>query len=212
MFVPNHPKLYHICHVDRLPSIVASGGLLSDAAVQQNALAGTMIGMGNIKQRRLTELQLASHPGLFVGQCVPFYFCPRSVMLFLIHRQNAELAYRGGQEHIIHLEADLHSTVAWATGQRRRWAFTDANAGSRYFDDWADLAQLGRVDWSAVQARTWSGCKEGKQAEFLLENCFPWELVERIGVMSRTVYAQAINALPATGHRPPVEIRPDWYY
>lgn len=212
MIAPNHPKLYHICHVDRLPSIVASGGLLSDAAVQQNALAGTMIGMGNIKQRRLTELQLASHPGLFVGQCVPFYYCPRSVMLFLIHRQNAELAYRGGQEHIIHLEADLHSTVAWATGQRRRWAFTDANAGSRYFDDWADLAQLGRVDWNAVQARSWSGCKEGKQAEFLLENCFPWELVEQIGVMSRTVYAQAINALPATGHRPPVEIRPDWYY
>lgn len=212
VIAPNRPKLYHICHVDRLASIVASGGLLSDAAVQQNALTGTMIGMGNIKQRRLTELQLTSHPGLFVGQCVPFYFCPRSVMLFLIHRQNAELAYRGGQEHIIHLEADLHATVAWAAGQRRRWAFTDANAGSRYFDDWADLAQLGRVDWNAVQARNWSGCKEGKQAEFLLENCFAWELVERIGMMSRTVYAQAANALPAAGHRPPVEIRPDWYY
>ena len=92
MLAPDRPKLYHICHVDRLPSIVASGGLLSDAAVGQHKLAGTMIGMSNIKQRRLTELQLASHPGLFVGQCVPFYFCPRSVMLYLIHRQNAELA------------------------------------------------------------------------------------------------------------------------
>ena len=212
MIAQNHPKLYHICHVDRLPSIVASGGLLSDAAVQQHALAGTVIGMGHIKQRRLTKLQLASHPGLFVGQCVPFYYCPRSVMLYLIARQNAELVYRGGQGHIIHLEADMHATVAWANAQGRKWAFTDVNAGSRYFDDWADLAQLGRVDWSAVQARNWSGCKERKQAEFLLENCFPWELVERIGVMSRTVYAQAANALPAAGHRPPVEIRPDWYY
>lgn len=212
MTAPDHPKLYHICHVDRLPSIVASGGLLSDAAVQQHTLAGTMIGMSNIKQRRLTELQLASHPGLFVGQCVPFYFCPRSVMLFLIHRQNAELAYRGGQGPIVHLEADLHATVAWAQQHRRRWAFTASNAGSRYFDDWANLAQLNSVDWNAVQARNWSGCKEGKQAEFLLEHGFPWGLVERIGVASRLVYAQAANALPAAGHRPPVEIRPDWYY
>ena len=160
MAAPDHPKLYHICHVDRLPSIVASGGLLSDAAVQQQTLAGTMIGMSNIKQRRLTELQLASHPGLFVGQCVPFYFCPRSVMLYLIHRQNAELAYRGGQGPIVHLEADLHATVAWAQQHRRRWAFTASNAGSRYFDDWADLAQLSNVDWNAVQARHWIGCKE----------------------------------------------------
>lgn len=212
MAAPDQPKLYHICHVDRLPSIVASGGLLSDAAAEQHNLAGTMIGMSNIKQRRLTELQLASHPGLFVGQCVPFYFCPRSVMLYLIHRQNAELVYRGGQGHIIHLEADLQATVAWATQQGRRWAFTNANAGSRYFDDWADLAQLQRVDWAAVQARSWTGCKEGKQAEFLLEQSFPWGLVERIGVSSRPVHAQAAHALPAAGHRPPVEIRPDWYY
>ncbi len=212
MPAPDQPKLYHICHVDRLPSIVASGGLLSDAAVGQHNLAGTMIGMSNIKQRRLTDLQLASHPGLFVGQCVPFYFCPRSVMLYLIHRQNAELAYGGGQGHIIHLEADLQATVAWAAQQGRRWAFTNANAGSRYFDDWADLAQLHRVDWHAVQARDWKLCKEGKQAEFLLEQSFPWGLVERIGVSSRPVHAQAAHALPAAGHRPPVEIRPDWYY
>lgn len=212
MATPDHPKIYHICHVDRLPSVVASGGLLSDSAVLQHNLGGTMIGMSNIKERRLTELQLASHPGLFVGQCVPFYFCPRSVMLYLIHRQNAELAYRGGQGPIVHLEADLHATVAWAQQNQKRWAFTGSNAGSRYFDDWADLAQLARVEWDAVQARNWSGCKEGKQAEFLLEHGFPWGLVERIGVMSRPVYTQAANALPTAGHRPPVEIRPEWYY
>ena len=212
MAAPDYPKIYHICHVDRLPSIAASGGLLSDAAVLQHNLNGTMIGMSNIKQRRLTELQLASHPGLFVGQCVPFYFCPRSVMLYLIHRQNAELAYRGGQGPIVHLEADLHATVAWAQQNHRRWAFTGSNAGSRYFDDWADLAQLTRVEWDAVQARNWIGCKEGKQAEFLLERSFPWGLVDRIGVMSRPVHTQAANALPAAGHRPPVEIRPQWYY
>ena len=211
--VPPQPKIYHIAHVDRLPSIVAVGGLLSDALVQAQALGGTMVGMNHIKQRRLTELQLASHPGLFVGACVPFYFCPRSVMLYLIHRRNAELAYQGGQEPIIHLQADLGAVVAWANAQPARWAFTLSNAGSTYFEDRNDLARLGEINWAAVQASNWSGgLKEGKQAEFLLEHRFPWHLIERIGVKSAAVYGQVVNALPAHGHRPTVEVLPDWYY
>lgn len=212
MNVPAQPKIYHICHVDRLASIVGCGGLLSDAAILRRALPGTVIGMNNIKQRRLNELTLTSHPQLYVGQCVPFYFCPRSVMLFLIYRQNPELAYQGGQGPIVHLEADLLATIAWAQAQPRRWAFTLSNAGAYYFEDRADLACLGEVDWAAVQARDWRQCKEGKQAEFLLEEHFPWHLIERIGVYSRQVYAQVVNTLPNPGHRPTVEIRSDWYY
>jgi len=212
MTVPAQPKIYHICHVDRLPSIIASAGLLSDAALQAQALPGTVIGMNHIKQRRLQELSLTSHPALHVGDCVPFYFCPRSVMLYLIHRQHQELTYRGGQVPIVHLEADLYATVQWANAQGCRWAFTLSNAGSYYFEDRADLAQLHEIDWDAVQARLWSPCKDRKQAEFLLEQSFPWHLVERIGVHSRPVYTQVMNALPDQGHRPAVEIRPNWYY
>lgn len=213
MTIPSPIKIYHIVHVDRLPSIVATGGLLSDAMVQTQALVGTMIGMNNIKQRRLTELQLASHPGLFVGACVPFYFCPRSVMLYLIHRRNPELTYQNGQEPIIHLQADLRTVVEWANAQPARWAFTLSNAGSYFFEDRSDLARLGEINWPAVQATDWrGGLKEGKQAEFLLEQQFPWHLVERIGVTNRLIYQQVVNALPARGHRPQVEIRPDWYY
>ncbi|MBC3807038.1 DUF4433 domain-containing protein [Undibacterium seohonense] len=211
--VPLQPKIYHIAHVDRLPSIVATGGLLSDAMVQAQALGGTMIGMNHIKRRRLTELQLASHPGLFVGACVPFYFCPRSVMLYLIHRRNEELAYQGGQASIIHLQADLGAVVAWANAQPSRWAFTLSNAGSYFFEDRNDLTHLGEINWTAVQANNWSGAlKEGKQAEFLLEQHFPWHLIERIGVQSATVYRQVVNALPTHGHRPLVDVRPEWYY
>lgn len=211
MAVPAQPKIYHICHVDRLPSIIASACLLSDAVLLNQALPGTTIGMNHIKQRRL-QLELDSHPGLHVGECVPFYFCPRSVMLFLISRGHQDLAYNGGQGPIVHLEADLHATVQWANAQARRWAFTLSNAGSKYFEDRADLAQLKEIDWDAVAARIWHQCKDSKQAEFLLEQSFPWHLVERIGVQSRQIYTQVANALPAQGHRPTVELRPEWYY
>jgi hypothetical protein len=211
--VPARPKLYHIAHVDRLPSIVADQCLWCDREVVRRAPAGTTIGMSSIKQRRLNELRLTSHPALFVGDCVPFYFCPRSVMLYLIYQGNhPELAYRGGQGPIVHFEADLRTVVAWADAQPCRWAFTLSNAGARYFEDRSGLGQLGEIDWNAVQARDWRQCKDGKQAEFLLELSFPWHLVERIGVQSRAAYTAAVNALPTHGHRPPVEIRPEWYY
>ncbi len=225
MPIPDRPKIYHIVHVDRLPSIIAEGFLLCDAEIVRRAAAipahgmGTTIGMSSIKQRRLSELTLTSHPGLYVGQCVPFYFCPRSIMLYLIHCANhAELAYRGGQGPIVHLEADLKATVDWANGSDRRWAFTLSNAGARYFEDRADLAQLGEINWDAVQTIRWAGTgisgsvKEGKQAEFLLEQSFPWELVTKIGVRSQQVYGQVRAALRASDQKPHVVIKPDWYY
>jgi len=211
--VPPHPKLYHIVHVDRLQSIVAEGCLLCDAEVVRRNPAGTTIGMADIKKRRLTEIILSSHPELHVGDCVPFYFCPRSVMLYLIYQGNhPELTFRGGQGPIIHLEADLQATVALATGAGQRWAFTLSNAGSYFFEDRCDLADLGEIDWNAVQARDWRNCKDGKQAEFLVEQCFPWEFIERIGVYSEQQYRGVVNTLPANGHRPRVEIMRDWYY
>ncbi len=75
--VPAKPKIYHIVHVDRLLSIIANGCLWCDAEIFRRAPPGTSIGMNSIKQRRLNELTLASHTGLHVGDCVPFYFCPR---------------------------------------------------------------------------------------------------------------------------------------
>lgn len=213
VLVPPQPKIYHIAHVDRLPSIVADGFLWCDAEVVRRAPAGTTIGMSSIKQRRLNELRLSSHLSLHVGDCVPFYFCPRSVMLYMIYQGNhPELTYRQGQGPILHFEADLHAVVAWANAQPVRWAFTLSNAGSYFFEDRNDLALLIEINWSAVQARDWRAHKEGKQAEFLIEHRFPWHLIERIGVHSPLVYRQVANALPAHGHRPTVEVRADWYY
>lgn len=218
MPIPAIPKIYHILHVDRLASVLADGGLWSDAKVQEHSSPGTTIGMSGIKERRLKSA-LTSHPTLTVGQCVPFYFCPRSIMLYLIHQANhPELTYRGGQGPIIHLECDLHASIAWAEALQRRWAFTLSNAGSYYFEDRARVSQLNEINWDAVAAGKWSGpgvsssMKEGKQAEFLLEESYPWALVERIGVQSQAVYQQVSGLLAGNSHRPKLEILREWYY
>ncbi len=214
MSVPVDPKIYHIVHVDKLASIATDGFLWSDAKLAKRPVTGTVIGMNTIKARRMSELRLKSHPDLFVGQCVPFYFCPRSVMLFVIHRKNSELSYQDGQEPIVHLVADLNAVVKWANANQRRWAFTLSNAGSSYFEDRCDLANLDEIDWSAVQTKLWSDSptKENKQAEFLLEQQFPWQLIEEVAVINQLTGQLAGQAIAGASHRPTVQIRTPWYY
>jgi hypothetical protein len=209
---PANPKLYHIVHVDKLPPIVADGKLICDSVMANRTNAGTVIGMTSIKTRRL-RLPVKCHDDLRVGDCVPFYFCPRSVMLYLIAQANhPDLTYRGGQGSIVHLEFDLRRVVNWAEAEGLRWAFTLSNAGSYYFEDRNDLVDLRELDWNAVNARNWAGQKEGKQAEFLVEQEVPWDLVERIGALSAGIAQRAGAAVSRASNQPLIEVKHDWYY
>lgn len=210
---PTNPKIYHIVHLDHLSSMINDGFLFSDAIMNGRPATGTAIGITKIKQRRLNNPLLSHNLALCVGDCVPFYFCPRSVMLYLLFKRDSpDITYKGGQAPIIHLEADLHKTVAWAEQNKLRWAFTLSNAGAAYFEDRCDLAQLGEIDWTAVRAQDWRSCRESKQAEFLVESQFPWHLVERIGVYSLEKHTAVTKLLSHAAHKPLVEIRPNWYY
>ena len=209
-------KIYHIVHVDRLSSILQHGGLYCDAHVVRNALPGTTIGISRIKERRLAH-PLTSYPDLHVGDCVPFYFCPRSVMLYLIWKGNHQnLTYRGGQKPIIHLVADLKQVVNWANNHQKRWAFTESNAGAKSFRDYNSLSNLNKVNWDAVSARFWSDedIKAKKQAEFLMEEFFPWHLIESIGVRSTHVLTdvEAIINSNSNSYKPKVSVETKFYY
>lgn len=211
---PPRPKIYHITHVDNLPAVIADGGLKSDAAMNASGGPAAPIGMSKIKRRRLS-LPMHCHPGDHVGDYVPFYFCPRSIMLFVIHcANNPELLYRGGQGPIVHLEADLHDVVAWATGAGRRWAFSLSNAGASYTQFSASLGDLDQLDWTAIAATDFrpAAVKEAKQAEFLVHGVVPWTLVTTVGVHSPAIQARALTAISAGSHQPRVVVQRHWYY
>jgi len=212
---PSKPKIYHITHVDNLGSIIARGGLLSDARMLEEGGADQNIGIQKIKQRRLEEIEVICHPGTMVGEYVPFYFCPRSVMLYLIYRANhPELDYRGGQHPIIHLEADLYHVVKWANENGVRWCFSLSNAGSYHVEFRSDLQNLNELDWIAIEARDFRDpdIQERKQAEFLIYDFFPFKLVEQIGVYNKATLAQVQQTLERVDCRPLVKIYRNWYY
>lgn len=136
-------------------------------------------------------------------------------MLFKINKANDdELTYKGGQSLVVHLEADLRAAVEWAEANGQRWAFSLANAATRYTAFRSNLDQLDEINWVAVAANYWSApdLKEGKQAEFLVERSFPWHLVERIGIHARAVAPRVAAAVAGGSHRPRVEVQPGWYY
>jgi ssDNA thymidine ADP-ribosyltransferase, DarT len=201
--------------VDNLAGIVADGELLSDARMIARGGPARAIGMSAIKRRRVEELEVPCHPGTKVGDYVPFYFCPRSVMLFVIHRANhPELAFRGGQDSIAHLEADLRTVVAWAEDAGQHWAFSLSNAGAYYTEFRSRLGELDQLDWVAISATDFRtpNVKESKQAEFLLYERCPFHLIGRIGVRAPAVASRAHAAVARATHRPVVEVIPQWYF
>jgi ssDNA thymidine ADP-ribosyltransferase, DarT len=128
--------------------------------------------------------------------------------------ESSDLAYKDGQGPIVHLEADLHEVVEWADGVNRRWAFSLSNAGAFYATFCSDLSDLDSLEWEAIAATDFrdTAVKEAKQAEFLVHNDFPWDLVRRIGVQSRAIRTKVEAAIARAAHQPPVEIIPSWYY
>lgn len=212
---PSSQKIYHITHVNNLPGIVQADGLWSDAKRIEGRLETSLIGMSSIKQRRLTEIDVTCHPGTKVGQYVPFFYCPRSVMLYILHRGNhVDIEYREGQAPIVHLVADLEASLRWAAQHQVRWALSPTNAGARYTGFFNRTEDLHRIDWQAVANRDFRdpAVKEAKQAEFLMFDWFPWTLVEAIGVFDENHRELASKHLRNATRKPPVRVENGWYF
>lgn len=214
MAYPTGQKIYHILHYDRIPSLLKGGFLFSDKYVRENGLQGTNIGYQHLKDRRLiTPLQ--SHPELTVGACVPFYYCPRSAMLYTINIQSKYNDFEGGQNPIVHLEFDLTKAMLWSQENKLRWAGTTLNAGARHFEDFSSIDQFNRINWDVVGAQYWSAHRDLKAAEFLVEYCFPFSLVETLGINNNprsTLGQHLASVLAKTQYAPLIKIKPDWYY
>jgi len=203
------PPVYHITHVDNLASIVSETRLWSDAKRIEMGLANTNIGYSHIKARRMRH-PVAVAAGGTLGQYVPFNFCPRSVMLYVVSRQHVD--YGGDQRSIIHLVSSTDRIVRAG----RPCFFTDRHADLGYARQFDDLSRLpNEVDWAVMPVRQWGGdaeLKEKRQAEFLVHEWCPWEAFTEIGAMDAAMVQVVQAALANCAHKPQVASKPDWYY
>ena len=87
-------------------------------------------------------------------------------------------------------------------------------AGAYTTDFFDDLDDLDEINWHAVEATDFRPMivKEGKQAEFLVYESFPWKLIERLGVIDGRMEQRVGEVLRDAIHKPLLAVEQGWYY
>jgi hypothetical protein len=205
----------HFTHVDHLGTVITHG-LLSDTAAHAAGVISTEVGNLEIKdQRRSRAVPL--QPGGAVADYVPFYFAPRSPMMFAISRGNVP-SYQGGTARLIYLISSLERL--YELGHRP--LLTDRNAALAYaeYRTFAptDLIDDEFIDWELMTKDYWNNTsdepqrRERRMAEALVHGRVLWDAITEIATQSEVV-ASEVRAVVSTA-RPniPVNVRPQWYF
>lgn len=204
--------IYHITKLDNLPAILASGRLIATNRLRLLGARYASIAFDNIQERR-SRTRVPCGEGGTLHDYVPFYFAPRSPMLYTINRGNVASCPEG-QSRIVHLVVDAEEVATSGL----RYVFTDGHAVMGYSRFFTDLADMNAIDWEVMRARYWYDTdqdgdrKRRRQAEFLIHEQVPWSLIREICVLDRVARDLVLETLRGVNEHPPVVVRSGWYY
>ncbi|MDU0294705.1 DUF4433 domain-containing protein [Saccharothrix longispora] len=202
--------IMHFTHIENLPGIFRCGGLLADSRMRELGGPVKDCADAEIKSRR-QGVVITVPPHGCVADYVPFYYAPRSPMLYRIHRGGVS-TYPHGQEPLIYLVSSAEKALQGGIP----WVGSDGNCAAsmtRHFADWQDLQES--IDWPLMSERMWNNTAEDgdrmrrRQAEFLVHEFFPLSCVTAIIAMSRDAATKVIGIVGSD-----LEVRVDrnWYY
>jgi len=209
---PRPTFLYHFTHVDHLADI-ARHGALADSVIDGTGLLTVEVGHLDIKLRRRSRPALVG-PGGVVADYVPFYFAPRSPMMYVIDRGGVP-NYDGGCDELVYLTTTVERLLELGL----RPIFTDRNAAvayARFTDDVTHLEAL--VDWALMEAMWWYDTpaepdrKERRMAECLVHRRVPWEAFQEVSAQNQQCARKAWGILSTAGVTTAVSVRPAWYF
>jgi hypothetical protein len=124
--------------------------------------------------------------------------------------------YNEGQAPMVYLK----STAQAVSEAARGFVFSNGHGIAAFTGWYDDLTRLNEVDWGMVYQRYWADNindmdrQRRKQAEFLIHQFCPWELIQEIGVLNTAAQARVTEILnnSGAGPHPPVNVRAGWYY
>ncbi|GAB3662184.1 toxin-antitoxin system toxin DarT [Actinocorallia lasiicapitis] len=202
-------SVFHITHIDNLRGIAAQG-ILCDRDSGRRFPVNS--GHSHIKDRRAAHRVTAGQAG-HLNDYAPFYFAPRSPMLYAINSGRVG-GVAHGQRKMLHLVSSCEAIQQ----EGLPFVFTDGHATMKFSSVFTDLRDLDKIDWLIMGERFWHDTQEDndrkrrRQAEFLVHRRLPWSLIGEIGVIDHLIAGQARELLGDAAHRPPVIVRPEWYY
>lgn len=211
---PEPTPIYRIIHLDNLAVYLTLNRLYAPNHMPNGAPPWKKIDDETVQAKRY-ETALAKGPGGTILDYVPFYFGPRSPMLYRLATRH-RVDYTGTQEEIIYLRSTVQEMVA----QQRKFVFSDGHGLARYTHWYDDLKDLDKVDWKTVYAHVWKDTPDDnnrmtrKQAEFLVHDSCGWARILEIGVMTpkmKTRVEEVLKEHP-NAKAPPVAVQDSWYY
>ncbi len=222
--VPNPIRLFHITAIDNLDTICKSGSLVCKNYCDENGVVYNNIAHDGAQGSRAVRA-VPNPPGGTIHDFVPFYFAPRSPMLYAINGGRVvDCDYE--QEDILHFETTVNRVIEL----NEEIVFYDRNATYGYSEAATDISELpDKIAWNLIteQPRLDGFCKyfqdsysiskyadrlERRMAEFLAKQRAPLECMTRIGVINQKK-AEIVRAiLEQNGVELPVEVMTDWYF
>lgn len=208
---PVPTQLYHFTPIHHLASIIERG-LLCDASAAAGPLA-VEVGNRGIKERRRRRAVPVAPRGV-VADYVPFYFAPRSPMLYAITKGNVP-EYTGGIDALVYLV----TTTDRLTELGLPMLFTDRNAvlaATHFTPSLADLDTL--IDWPLMRATMWNNTlsepdrMERRMAECLVRHQVPWRAIEYVAARTPARAAEARATLARFSQSIAVRTKRDWYF
>lgn len=222
--MPNPVRLFHITAIDNLRAICQRNELVSKNAGASSGINYQNIAHASIQTTRATKLVM-DPPGGNIHDYVPFYFAPRSPMLFTINNGNVD-GCSLKQDDILHFE----TTVDRAIQNNPKFVFYDRNAAIAFSEAFTDLSLLPtKIAWDLITEgpRLDGFCQyfqsvptkekyidrmERRQAEFLLKDAVDLSAITCIGVVNESKAEIVRKILTETGINMPVEVKKSWYF
>ena len=166
-------------------------------------------------QERRRRRDVTCAPGGNLHDYVPFYFAPRSPMLYALYRGNVA-GYESGQTPLVYLV----SSVQGIASQGLPFVFTDGHPIMAFSKFYAEVKALDHIAWEVMAGTYWNDTadfpnrKQLRQAEFLVHKTFPWEAIEFLAVRSTAVKAQVKRIFDTAPQRfaKPIRLIRDWYF
>lgn len=203
---------YRVCHIENLPHILENG-LCTKYHPKASA---DFISIGNseiIGVRDDTKVKIEGYG--IIGEYVPFYFTPKSMMLYNI--------ITGFREPIVkkRLKSELMviRSVINDLSKIGKFFFTDGQANvTSMTNHFNDLKYLSAIDWDIIQKSDFSKNETDNdkqrryQAEFLVYKHVPVSSIESINVYNDKAETIVKKEMAKTNILLPIHITKEYFF
>lgn len=201
--------IYRMIYYKNLEGLLTHG---INCANSENKIPNYInIGAKNLISKRYTH-KVPVEPYGVLNDYVPFYFSPRSPMLYTINKNPKQ--YGVLQSDIIFLV----SSVEKIEEHNLKYVFNDGHFNFAFTEFYNKKEDLDKVDFDLMKEKVWTNTEEDtdrerrRQAEFLIYQSVPFDCIGAIISYNETVQKHVQNVLSKYSKTQYNLVKTDYYF